>query len=54
MIMASCGHNQSSLSENERREIIKEIKETLDNYYSDIEKDGLLAEFNYLDSSADF
>ena len=52
--MASCSHKQSSLSANERREIIKEIKKTLDNYYSDIEKDGLLAEFKYLDSSADF
>lgn len=31
-----------------------EIKTTIDNYYSDIRKEGLLAEFKYLDSSSQF
>src|SRR5439155_15807893 len=32
----------------------KEIKITIDNYYNDIRKEGLLAEFKYLDSSGQF
>jgi penicillin V acylase-like amidase (Ntn superfamily) len=37
-----------------RSKIEKEIRSTIVNYYNDIRKEGLRAEFKYLDSSADF
>jgi len=43
-----------TLTETDRVEIIKDAKQTLDNYYNDIRKEGLTAEFKYLDNSADF
>src|SRR5688572_8196325 len=46
--------NSETLTETERDEIIKDAKQTLDNYYNDIRKEGLTAEFKYLDNSADF
>jgi hypothetical protein len=42
------------LTENEKGEIIADVKLTLDNYYNDIRKSGLTAEFKYLDNSPDF
>jgi hypothetical protein len=42
------------LTENEKADIIAEIKLTLGNYYDDIRKSGLTAEFKYLDNSPDF
>jgi hypothetical protein len=54
LALASCKQSSSSLSENERSLIIDSVKQTLQNYYSDIRREGLLAEFRYLDSSKDF
>ncbi len=45
---------QGALSENENKSIKEEVRNTLTNYYSDIKKSGLTAEFNYLDNSKDF
>jgi hypothetical protein len=42
------------LSETERAEIIISAKETLNNYFNDIRKEGLKAEFRYLDNSKEF
>jgi hypothetical protein len=42
------------LTEKEKATIITEVNMTLENYYSDIKKSGLTAEFNYLDNSPDF
>ena len=53
LIIASC-HQTPALTENEKATIIVEVKQTLDNYYSDIKEDGLTAEFKYLDHSSDF
>jgi len=50
----SCRQSTSSLSVTQKNKISKEIQQTLSDYYSDIEKEGLLAEFKYLDSSSDF
>ena len=48
----SCGGPDASTGNNDM--VRKEIKSTIDNYYNDIRKQGLLAEFNYLDSSEQF
>jgi hypothetical protein len=42
------------LTLNEKVEITKAVKQTLSDYFADIKKNGLLAEFNYLDSSKEF
>lgn len=44
----------TTLSVSEKQSIAQEINQTLHDYHSAIEKGGLLAEFTYLDSSADF
>jgi hypothetical protein len=51
--VAACT-SSDTLSEKERVEIVREAKETLDKYYDDIRKEGLTAEFRYLDNSAEF
>jgi len=50
----SCSQSTSSLSDAQKNNISKEIQQTLSDYYSDIKKEGLLAEFKYLDSYSDF
>jgi hypothetical protein len=52
--LACCSQNRSSSSPIDKNKLTQEIRQTLFNYYTDIERDGLLAEFRYLDSSADF
>ncbi|MBK7009746.1 MAG: nuclear transport factor 2 family protein [Saprospiraceae bacterium] len=49
----SCRQSES-LTENETESIIKDVQLTLVNYYTDIRKSGLTAEFKYLDNSSDF
>ena len=49
----SCSQPET-LSETERAEIILAAKATLNNYYNDIRKEGLRAEFRYLDNSKEF
>jgi hypothetical protein len=51
-LLCSCG--RSDKPEGNEDAIKNEIKTTIDNYYNDIRKEGFLAEFNYLDSSAQF
>ena len=52
-LTVSCSQPET-LSETERAEIILATKETLTNYYNDIRKEGLRAEFRYLDNSKEF
>ena len=42
------------LAEAQRKNIIDTVTQTLRNYYNDMDKKGLLTEFNYLDSSKEF
>jgi hypothetical protein len=42
------------LTEQEKTNIIDEVRQTLLNYQSDVEKTGLMAEFKYLDQSKEF
>lgn len=53
LTLASC-RQSSSLTESEKVRIIEDVRETLDNYYADIRKTGLTAEFQYLDNSSEF
>lgn len=53
MIIISCRQSES-LTENENAGIIKDVRQTLYNYYADIKKSGLTAEFKYLDKSKEF
>ena len=47
-------HSQTSLNTKEKEVITQEIKKMLDNYHTDIVKDGIEDELKYLDSSSDF
>lgn len=51
-LLLSCSQNDKSTGNNDN--LRNEIKTTIDNYYNDIRKEGLLAEFKYLDSSNQF
>jgi len=53
LIIVSC-RESSPLTENEKAGIIADVRQTLDNYYNDIGKSGLIAEFKYLDNSSEF
>ena len=41
-------------SDKDRKAISDTVRQTLNNYYADIKKDGLFAEFRYLDISSEF
>lgn len=53
LISISC-KKTSPLSQAERSRVIDEVNSMLTSYHQDILKDGLQAEFKYLDSSKDF
>ena len=53
MAITSCVQ-ADELSESEKQLIINDVTEMFINYHDDIRKDGLTAEFKYLDQSADF
>ena len=53
VLLASCG-NRTPLTKAEQRQVAAEVEQMLKNYSEDIKKEGFLAEFKYLDSSADF
>ncbi|MCE3227984.1 MAG: hypothetical protein K0S32_2535 [Bacteroidetes bacterium] len=51
MVALVCSCDNSA---NEEVRIVEEARKTLNDYFTDIKKEGLSAEFRYLDSSADF
>ena len=53
-LLTSCDPGGTGLTEQKRQVMIDSITATLKNYFSDVRKLGLVAEFKYLDSSADF
>lgn len=53
LTFASCKQN-TSLTEKEKKIVIQDVTQTLNNYYNNIRKSGLMAEFKYLDNSPDF
>lgn len=50
----ACRQNSTSLTDAEKKMITKEVQQTLHDYHTDIRLNGLMAEFNYLDSTSDF
>jgi hypothetical protein len=53
--LISLGCQQTNeFTETQRKNIVDTVTQTLRNYYSDMDKKGLLTEFNYLDSSKEF
>ena len=53
LLAASC-QPSSNFTNDEKTALAADVRQTLGNYYRDIRKLGLTAEFNYLDRSADF
>jgi hypothetical protein len=53
-LLFSCREKNVTLTAEDRNEISKEVKQMLLSYASDVKKNGLTAEFNYLDHSPDF
>jgi hypothetical protein len=53
ILFASCSQSYT-LSSKERLMVTDTVQKTLKAYYDDIRKNGLNAEFKYLDSTADF
>src|SRR5690348_5430043 len=54
-ILVSCSKNTSRpLTESDKREIAVSVSRMLNQYFNDINKNGLNAEFAYLDSTSEF
>jgi hypothetical protein len=51
-LLCSCNQGDKTASGDDGART--EIKSTIDNYYNDIRKEGLIAELSYLDSSREF
>lgn len=54
LTLFNCKHKAEILNQNNKEIIEREIRQMFDNYHNDIKKDGLKAEFKYLDNSSDF
>jgi hypothetical protein len=54
LLALSCKQSDTSPIQTDSRSVTDTIRQTLNNYYADIKKEGLAAEFRYLDSSSDF
>lgn len=52
-VLSSC-RQSSELTASEKREISEEVHTMLGHYFEDMNKEGLLSEFRYLDNSSDF
>ena len=54
VILAGCKAEQSRLSTDEALKVESEVRQLFDHYFEAIRKDGMTAEFEYLDRSSDF
>ena len=55
IFLVSCsGEQKPPLTEEEKGNIVLEVKEILDNFNAEIKEGGLTTEFKYLDNSKDF
>jgi hypothetical protein len=54
LLANSCQQSNTSLSDEQHKSLSDTIRQTLNNYYTDIKREGLTAEFRYLDSSSEF
>lgn len=53
-VAVSCGGPDQGLTQSDKKMISDSIRQTLNNYFADVKKEGLSAELKYLDSSSDF
>lgn len=53
-VFSGCERPHTDLTDQEKDAIVKEVRQTLNDYYAAIRDKGLTAEFNYLDSSDNF
>jgi hypothetical protein len=53
LLLASCVQTEE-LNASEKQLVVADVREMFNNYHSDISKNGLTAEFKYLDKSSDF
>jgi hypothetical protein len=55
IFLISCsGEQKPQLSDEEKGNIVMDVKEVLDNFNADVKAGGLTSEFKYLDNSKDF
>ena len=54
VIIATCFSCSPVFTDERKLIVAREVKQTLDNYYADIKKEGLTGEFKYLDNSQEF
>jgi SnoaL-like domain len=54
LALMSCELSKSEWSDNQKKQVMMEARQMLSEYNADIAKEGLTAEFKYLDSSPDF
>ena len=54
LITLSACNQTTTLNKSEKEQIVHDIVKMFDDYHNDIKKDGLTAEFKYLDQSTDF
>jgi len=54
LTITCCSPATTSQSEIDKKQVLDSVRHTLANYYVAIKKEGLTAEFRFLDSSADF
>ncbi len=54
LTFVSCSGTPNELSDKQKSIVAQEVVQMLNNYYADIAKEGLIAEFKYLDNSKDF
>src|SRR5687768_6760744 len=53
-LACACQQKEPVLTEAKKMVVIKQVEQTLNNYVAAVKKDGLTAEFDYLDRSSDF
>jgi hypothetical protein len=54
LAICACQQEKSSLSETEQVRVAEDVRQALNNYLAAVKKEGLTAEFSYLDNSEDF
>jgi hypothetical protein len=54
IILAGCKGEQSKLSTDEALKVESEVRQLFDHYFEAVRRDGLTAEFQYLDHASDF
>lgn len=54
LIVSACQQKKAAMSDEAKADVVTEVRQTLNNYLAAVKRDGLTAEFDYLDHSSDF